>query len=110
MQASGNIPLPPIPLKKTGESIIAAPYWRERRAASGAEPSDWARLAKNESRAVSARLSASRPSAIGRIDRAAARLLLPGAGEGRGLSPLSSLSPSTLLFGRLESRAFSAAF
>jgi len=24
MEASGNIPLPPMPLKKTGESIIAA--------------------------------------------------------------------------------------
>jgi hypothetical protein len=27
MLASGSIPLPPMPLKKTGESIIAAPYW-----------------------------------------------------------------------------------
>src|SRR3954454_18247274 len=28
MQASGSIPLPPMPLKKTGASIIAAPYWQ----------------------------------------------------------------------------------
>jgi hypothetical protein len=26
MLASGSIPLPPMPLKKTGESIIRAPY------------------------------------------------------------------------------------
>jgi hypothetical protein len=35
MQASGNIPLPPMPLKKTGESIIRAPYWLPRKLTSG---------------------------------------------------------------------------
>jgi hypothetical protein len=35
MDASGNIPLPPIPLKKTGESIMAATYWQRPRLASG---------------------------------------------------------------------------
>src|SRR5829696_3628271 len=30
MLASGNIPLPPIPLKKTGVSIIARHYWQAR--------------------------------------------------------------------------------
>jgi hypothetical protein len=30
------MPLPPMPLKKTGELIIAAPYWQQPRLASGA--------------------------------------------------------------------------
>src|SRR4051794_605663 len=37
MLASGSIPLPPIPLKKTGESIILAPYWPGARGASGGD-------------------------------------------------------------------------
>jgi hypothetical protein len=38
MDASGNIPLPPIPLKKTGESIIGAPYWVLAKLASALRP------------------------------------------------------------------------
>jgi hypothetical protein len=47
MLASGNMPLPPIPLKKTGESIIGAPYWGKPRAASRAGSSERPRRAKN---------------------------------------------------------------
>src|SRR5690348_3895655 len=45
MEASGSIPLPPMPLKKVGESIIAAPYpppaFRGRGTARSAVEGSW---------------------------------------------------------------------